>query len=125
MDEKLSENLSTQVGIILERVNTVFKRVERLTEQLEQLCSQQNVFIRDYIAQHAVVEQKANAAHTRIDQIEDRIGSLEVMLKKLDDTLHPLVSTNKAIGFIAAALGVSIVGLIWSLIIGQVQLVFP
>ena len=125
MDEKSSENLSTQVGIILERVNTVFKIVEKLTERLEQLWSQQNNFIREYIAQHAVVEQKVTAAHVRIDDIEIRVEALEKTLKELNNTLQPLVSTNKAIGFIAAALGVSIIGLIWSLIIGQVQLVFP
>jgi len=125
MDEKSSENLSTQIGIILERVNTVFKSVEKLTERLEQLWSQQNNFIREYIAQHAVVEQKATAAHVRIGDIEIRVEALEKTLKELNNTLQPLVSTNKAIGFIAAALGVSIIGLIWSLIIGQVQLVFP
>jgi len=77
MDEKSSENLSTQIGIILERVNTVFKSVEKLTERLEQLWSQQNNFIREYIAQHAVVEQKATAAHVRIGDIEIRVEALE------------------------------------------------
>ena len=70
-------------------------------------------------------EQKAEAAHNRLDYVEKRIELLEINIKKITDMMPSLVATNKVLIFIAGALGLSVVGLIWSLIIGQVQLVFP
>jgi hypothetical protein len=124
-DDRLLDNVQTQMGVILEKLNFVFDKIEKITNKIEGICSQQNAFIRDYIAQHAVVEQKAEVAHNRLDYVEKRIEFLEINIKKITDMMPSLVATNKVLIFVAGALGLSVVGLIWSLIIGQVQLVFP
>jgi chromosome segregation ATPase len=124
-DDRLLDNVQTQMGVILEKLNFVFDKIEKITNKIEGICSQQNAFIRDYIAQRAAVEQKAEAAHNRLDYVEKRIELLEVNIEKITDMMPSLMAMNKILIFIASAFGLSIVGLIWSLIIGQVQLIFP
>lgn len=60
-----------------------------------------------------------SAANTR------RISELADQVIKLEKAIQPLIVTNKILSWLFGILGASVLGLIWSLITGQVTLVVP
>jgi len=122
-------SLDKKIEVILERISTIDKYLLKTTAQLEVLSTQIVEFNKEYITKHVTVENKVTAAHIRLDSLENkvdkRITEIEKAILDIQKMLIPMVSANKILTFIAAGFGISIIGLIWSLITGQVQLGFP
>ena len=121
-------SLDKKIEVILERISTIDKYLLKTTAQLEVLSTQIVEFNKEYITKHVTVENKVTAAHIRLDSLENkvdkRITEIEKAILDIQKMLIPMVSANKILTFIAAGFGISIIGLIWSLITGQVQLGF-
>ena len=121
-------SLDKKIEVILERISTIDKYLLKTTAQLEVLSTQIVEFNKEYITKHVTVENKVTAAHIRLDSLENkvdkRITEIEKAILDIQKMLIPMVSANKILTFIAAGFGISIIGFIWSLITGQVQLGF-
>jgi len=121
-------SLDKKIEVILERISTIDKYLLKTTAQLEVLSTQIVEFNKEYITKHVTVENKVTAAHIRLDSLENkvdkRITEIDKAILDIQKMLIPMVSANKILTFIAAGFGISIIGLIWSLITGQVQLGF-
>jgi hypothetical protein len=124
-DSENPKSLETQIGVILERIDGISKAMAKLDSILEAVVVNNHNFMTEYATSHAILEQRTSAAHKRIDDITIRLQEATTLIGEMQKILIPLVSTNKILSGIAAAFGVSVIGLIWALVIGQVQLVFP
>ena len=62
-------------------------------------------------------KEQAEATH--------QIASLAKLTSDLSEDIQPLLFQAKILVYVGAALGISIIGLVWSLIIGQVRIVVP
>lgn len=54
-----------------------------------------------------------------------RENKIDELLEELSKSVQPLVYQSKVLTWLGGALGLSILALIWAIIIGQVQIVFP
>lgn len=72
----------------------------------------------EYTKEHQVVVNIAEQALGKTMENERKID-------KLEQRLAPLIQANKIIAWVGAALGASVMGLIWAIITGQVQIVIP
>ena len=72
---------------------------------------------------------QADAAHRRLDILEPRVEKLDLAIRNelqtLKDAVGPLKSQARIITWVGVMLGGSMMALIWSIITGQVHLVFP
>jgi excinuclease UvrABC helicase subunit UvrB len=78
-----------------------------------------------YTKEHEIVVQTAKRAHERLDELAKSEAKQDQEIQALQDAIGPLIVMSKTLTWLAIALGGSIIGLIWMIIIGQVQLVFP
>jgi hypothetical protein len=69
--------------------------------------------------------QETHAAHRRLDECQPRRELMERDIQEIRDVMRPLITANKIMAYLASALMASVLGLVWGLITGQVQLVIP
>ncbi len=77
----------------------------------------------DYARSQVLMEQKADAAHERLDKHDTRLAEMEKNIADLTKSMAPLVVQSKVIGWLAVALGTSIIALIWGIITHTITLV--
>lgn len=82
-------------------------------------------FERVYAVAHTELDNKANHAHLRIDEVKRQQEDASAQLKALRDAIQPMIYTNRILAWIGGLLGASIIGLIWALVVGQVTVVLP
>ena len=120
-----ADDIATNLGVLTERVTSVQDDIKEIKAVVD--CSEKRgvAFEKHYIAEHARIMHKADAAHKRIDNHDNRIADISTQLLILTKSIQPLIATNKVLGWLGGVLGASILVLIWMIIIGQVTLNFP
>lgn len=102
--------------------------IAEIKHDVKSLNERQAEFERHYTGEHVKVAASAEAAHSRLDRLEPRVEKLEESLRcevqRIRDALSPLTTQAKLIVWVASALGLSIIALLWSIIIGKAEVVF-
>jgi len=62
---------------------------------------------------------------SELDQLQKRVLRLEKITQQHEELLREIRTVMKILKYLGTALGASILALIWGLITGQVQLLFP
>jgi hypothetical protein len=114
-----------QADVILERITNVQGDVSEIKTSVGCLSKDSQTFQRQYIRDHSEVTMKVSASHRRLDEHELRMKAIEAQMQELRDALHPLIITNRILGFIGGAVGLSVIALIWSLVTGRAILLIP
>jgi len=86
--------------------------------------NQLSLDLKEYIKNQSEFAQECARAHYRISTHDKQLDTLTIWARGIDKIIPSLVSTNKILIFIGSGLGLSIIGLIWALITGQITLVF-
>jgi len=127
--EPTLNSLDRKIEIVIARFDAIDRNQTKMESQFDTLTKQMIEFNKEYISGHVTVENKINAAHIRLDSVESstdkRLTKVEDAILEIRKVIIPIISWNKIITFIVTGFAVSVIGLIWALIIGQVQLVFP
>ena len=110
-------------------------QIDNLAEQMRQDFDEIKDMLRSNEERIRKVEQVEAGCqpilHVRIDQVSKtlddhnaRLTSHSQQIRSQNDQMAPLKTMYKVMVFISSALGISIMALIWSLILGQAQVVF-
>jgi len=113
------------IGAMQSSIITQTESINQLSTDIKKYSNEQNQFAQECIKAHAINDKKASAAHSRLDDHDKQLGILVKWSREIDKLISPLVSTNKIAIFIGGGIGLSIIGLIWAIITGQVTLIFP
>lgn len=105
-------------GVLAEMIKGVREDVGEVKTTMHRLEDSDRV----RIAENAQLSAKVDAAHRRIDILVHDFDNLKAVVDAINKTLPNLVTAYRVGIFIMSALGVSIIALIWSLIIGQAHL---
>jgi len=117
--------------VLIERITNLQLDVSEIKKSVNVLDDIQREFQREYLTEHAKVVQEATAAHRRLDEFEKRLeernkemDKMRIQMEAIQKAIAPMISAYRMLVFLGSALGLSVLALIWSMITGQVQLVF-
>jgi len=111
-------------AVLVERLSNLQGDIAKIDSGINDIGERFMTFEKSYLLEHAKVANRADDAHQKLVDQNDRIKTLETEFKKLSDMIQPLITTNKAVVWIGGVLGVSALGLVWSVMTGQVVLLF-
>ena len=111
-------------AVIIERLEGLSLILIEIKIALKEAQEQARLFQIDYERRHAILEAQAAAAHLRLDEHEKGLKSMEDAQTATAKIVAGLALQAKLINFIGAALGVSIIALIWGILTHQVALAF-
>ena len=111
-----SENLD----VIVERISNLRDDIREVKDLVKEVGVQQQVAKEDRIK----ICNRVEYAHLRIDQIQKHFEDQQIEMRQLKKQVQPLIFTNKIVAAIGSIALISILGLVWALLTGQVQLVF-
>ena len=114
----MAEINGAQLAVLMERTEAIRSDTKEMVAKLKHLEQEMVEFREGYIIGHNEVVSAAKYNTVRLDKIEPRVD-------KLEGDVAPLKFGMKILSFIGAALGASIVALIWTMITGQVTVIFP
>lgn len=117
--------ITTNQGVLLERLEALRCDIAELRVVVDAQSKDYRDFREAYVKAHARVEGQAEAAHRRLDEHELDHVQLEGDVRQLKEQLAPVVMWGKVVAFVGSAVMLSVIALIWSLITGQVHMVFP
>lgn len=117
--------------VVMERLGalaTAFVEVKALVQSIDTRMRQAEL---DRVSAAAVVEAEITAAHTRLDGHAEKLDTHATDIKDLkaaqatsDKRLSALEPAYRLMLFVASALGLSVIGLIWALITGAAKVTF-
>ena len=116
--------MDQDLGVVITHLEHVREDIGEIKENVKSLDKREAEFERMYVKEHTILADKAEDAHKRIDKQEDEISTLKNEVRVICDKLSPIIQGHKIMVFIGAALGMSVLALIWSLITGNVELLF-
>lgn len=111
-------------AVVIERIESLRSDLAEIKLSVQALSDNYQRFRESYIMEHNKIMSSVEQAHKRIDTLDVDMRKLEGSLAALKEQVQPLCVWGKVAAFIASVLGVSIIGLIWSMITGQVSLIF-
>lgn len=114
-----------QSAVLIERIGNLQIDVTDIKSGLVCLNASQEKLERMYLVEHQKVVSSTERAHQRIDVNERQIHEMTEQIVRLEKTIQPLITSNRIITWVGSILGGSIVILIWMIITGQVQLIYP
>lgn len=110
--------MSPPAGLHTAQMEKIYEGIDTIQRTLQDL-------IIEYRTQHQRVVDRAQSAHERIDKLESDVAKMASLISQLKELMAPVLFANKIIVWVATVLGASVILLVWSMITGQVQLVFP
>ena len=113
-----------ETAVLIERLKNLSDDLAKIDRGVSSLDSRFGIFERSYLVEHAKVVNRADDAHSKITDHLRRIERLEASFEALSKMIQPLINTNKIVVWIGGALGISLLGLVWSILTGQVTLLF-
>ena len=113
-----SQDNGSNTNVIVERLENLRVDIAELKGAYNLLNVSNQQFQRDYIAEHTKVV-------LRLDNAHDLIGRLDRKVCDMEKAIVPLVTWGKVAAFVFSALGVSVIGLIWSILTHSVTLAVP
>lgn len=111
-------------AVLVERLKNLQDDLVKIDQGVSSLNDKFGCFERGYLVEHAKVVNRADEAHARLADHLKRIEMLEARFEQLSKLISPLIQTNKIVVWIGGALGLSVLGLVWSILTGQVTLLF-
>jgi len=120
---------SADIKVIMAQMEGVQNTLDEIKTTLKCMNDWRSSFELLYTGEHVKLEESTKAAHRRLDLLEPKVDELAKTLlsstQAIEHALGPLKTQAKIIAWVGGILGTSIILLIWAIIIGQVQLVFP
>ena len=113
------------LGVILEHLKNLDKGQADIKAIVESLEKEFQAFQRQYIGQYTQMVGRIEMAHARLDKLEPLVEAFRISMETLKNSIQPLITMNKLVIWIAGGVGLSIIGLIWSVITHRVELIFP
>jgi len=127
MGESNELNNESRQQVLLERIGGLREDVAEIKKLLTTIDTQQ----RDATIERVKLCQQADAAHRRLDEFEARcrerrteMDELSKQVDRIHEAMMPLITANRILVYLGIGLAGSVMGLIWGLLTGQVQLVF-
>lgn len=94
---------------------------------VDHLATRFGEFVAFYGTEHEKLRASDTGAHRRIDKVEMRLDKLEAAIDGMERSVDRLVESNKQLtklmSWIGSGIGVLILGLLWQIFIGQVQVI--
>jgi hypothetical protein len=115
---------TTNNAIIIERLEALACDMLEIKASLKEYQQSSVKFLVDFEIRYAAVDNKAGAAHTRLDKHDAEITAMTKSQAETARMVTSLVLQSKVINFVGAGLGVSIIALIWGILTHQVTLTF-
>ena len=112
-------------AVLLEKINNVLKEVGEMSSDIRCNSADFSRFANEYAGAHVEVVESTKNAHKRIDELKMRMDALDASMKRLTDSIHPLIYTNKILTWLAVGFGGSIMALIWAILTHTVELITP
>jgi len=112
-------------AVLLEKIDNVLRNVENMSCDIKTNANDFTRFSREYEGSHTQVVESDKQAHARIDELKKRMDAFDEAMKKLTESIQPLIFTNKILTWLAVLLGGSIVALIWSILTHEITLLAP
>jgi hypothetical protein len=109
------------IEVILERMTIMQKDIG----DIKRLLDKNEERLQLAMVERIKIGQESHAAHRRLDECQPRRELMERDIQEIRDVMRPLITANKIMVYLASALMLSVLGLVWGLITSQVQLVFP
>lgn len=110
---------------IEEKINGIIEDLTEIKTAVKDISGCQQKFQVDYTKAHVIVEQKAEAAHNRLDKHDEELEKMKQNIDKMTAALSPLITQSKILAWGASALGLSIIALIWGIITHTVVIAIP
>lgn len=108
-----------------EKINDIIGDLQEIKTAVKELSGCYQNFQVDYTKAHVIVEQKADAAHKRLDDHDEEMEKIKQNVDNIAKSISPLMFQSKILGWLAAILGASVITLIWGLITHTVTIVIP
>ena len=123
-----SGSQSADIKVLIVEIQGLREDISEIKTDVKCLSERQVEFERHYTGEHVKIESQTQAANRRLDILEPKVEKLDETvrqeLKNINATLSPLHLQAKVMVWIAAVLGVSIIGLIFSIVFGQAEVIF-
>lgn len=103
-------------AVLLERVNALQCDLQEINAEMRKFFDEIRKFQLSYTESHTALVLRVNQTDARLDALEKLVG-------KLTGDMNRIMPVYRAVTWIAAILGASVIALIWSLITGQATIV--
>lgn len=103
--------------VLANKIDNLQSTLDRLEESMSKLDAEQRQSELNAARDNARIENKADSAHRRIDNLVTQLGTVQ-------KELPTLILAYRVMAFIGGALGLSVIALIWALITGQAKITF-
>lgn len=117
--------------VVMERLQGVTGALVELKTIVQSIDSRMHQAEIERVSASAVMEAKITAAHTRLDAHDEKlktngddVKALETAQEETNKRLNALEPAYRLMLFVASALGISVIGLIWALITGAAKVSF-
>jgi hypothetical protein len=120
-----TQNNRNSDAIVLEKIENLRCDIADMKKSLKDLYDSFNEFQRASLVDRTQIRDEVKSALRRIDTHDVQIETIASDIKKLEDSMRPLIFANKVLAFVSVALGSSVIILIWEIVLHKVQLVFP
>jgi len=120
-----TQNNRNSDAIVLEKIENLRCDIADMKKSLKDLYDSFNEFQRASLVDRTQIRDEVKSALRRIDTHDVQIETIASDIKKLEDSMRPLIFANKILAFISVALGSSVIILIWEIVLHKIQIVFP
>ena len=111
-------------SILLERIEALMASMAEIKNEIKEHNASQVQFTIDYEKRHAILESNVKINREDIDDQDKDLRELKSNFSNIKSIVDRLVTQAKIEIWIGAAIGSSVIILIWSIIIGKVTLIF-
>ena len=114
-------------AVLAERLDANQRMTIETKCAVDNLATRFGEFIAFYGKEHEIVSTSASGAHRRIDKVESRLDKLESSIDGMERSVDRLIESNKALtkalSWIGSGIGILVLGLLWQIFLGQLQVV--
>lgn len=104
--------------VIQERIASIATDLAEIKGSLKCISAQQTTFEKHYIAEHQKLVSK-------VEEHDKDIEKLIVQMNALEKAVTPLIAAHRILVWVASAVGLSIIALIWAIVTHQITLGIP
>lgn len=125
MPTPTQNNKTNNEAILLEKLENLRCDIADMKQSLKDLYSSFNEFQRASLVDRTQIRDEVKTALKRIDTHDVQIEEISTDIKRIEDSIRPLVFANKILAFVSVALGSSVILLIWEIILHKVEIIVP